>query len=228
LIFVEIALVTGLAGSIQDLLDPSAPKVDLHLADTAIFYSISSAQKGLAGVSFGNFLIKQVIDDLGHEFPNVHTFATLSPIPGFRRWIERAAARGEPLLDPAEAHALADLAGVMDGAVALVGLMGDRHWHENPATAAALKPILLRLCARYLLVERSDGRALDPVAHFHLSNGARVGRLDWLGDRLAKGLDQSAGLMVNYLYELREIEDNHEAYTGEGRVIASNTVKSLL
>ena len=228
LIFVEIALVTGLAGNIQDLLDARATKADLHLADTAIFYSISSAQKGLAGVSFGNFLIKQVIDDLGHEFPNVHTFATLSPIPGFRRWIERAAARGEPLLDPAEAHALADLAGVMDGAVALVGLMGDLHWHENAATAAALKPILLRLCARYLLVERSDARALDPVAHFHLSNGARIGRLNWLGDRSAKGLDQSAGLMVNYLYDLREIEDNHEAYTGEARVIASSAVKTLL
>jgi malonyl-CoA decarboxylase len=228
LIFVEVALVTGLADNIQDLLDERAPKVDLHVADTAIFYSISSAQKGLAGVSFGNFLIKQVIDDLGHEFPNVHAFATLSPIPGFRRWIERAAARGEPLLDPSEAHGLADLAGVMDGADALVGFLRGRSWHENPATAAVLKPILLRLCARYLLIERRQGRALDPVAHFHLSNGARIERLNWLGDGSAKGLDQSAGLMVNYLYDLREIEDNHEAYTGEGRVTASNAVKNLL
>ncbi|MGB8274463.1 MAG: malonyl-CoA decarboxylase family protein [Alphaproteobacteria bacterium] len=228
LIFVEVALVAGMADNIQTLLDETAPRADLSLADTAIFYSISNAQKGLAGVSFGNFLIKQVIDDLGHDFPHVETFATLSPMPAFRSWIDGVAAAGRGLLEPAETKQLSDATGIEDGNQALLSLIEDDSWAENPDKAAALRPILLNLGARYLVRERRNGRAIDPVAHFHLSNGARIERINWLADRSAKGMAQSAGLMVNYRYDLSEIEANHEAYTGEGRITASSAVRGLL
>ena len=111
---------------------------------------------------------------------------------------------------------------------ALLRLLDRPDWADDPKTAAALREPLLRLSARYLLHARTTtGRALDPVAHFHLSNGARVEQLDWLGDRSPKGLQQSAGIMVNYLYRLGDIEANHEAYRDEGRVAASSAVRGL-
>ena len=191
LIFVEVALTRGMAGNIQKLLDEHAPVEDVEKADTAIFYSINNAQRGLNGVSFGNFLIKRVVDALTHELPNLKTFATLSPIPGFRGWAEKSG-----------------LAGSIDGA---------------PESA------LLPLVARYLNELNPDtGKARDPVAQFHLSNGARMERLNWQADSSAKGLQQSCGVMVNYLYRLSDIEANHEAYTGQGKVAASTTIKALL
>ncbi len=200
LIFVEVALERGMAASIHHLLDETAPVGDAQAADTAIFYSISNAQKGLAGISFGNFLIKRVVEELAAEFPNLRSFVTLSPIPGFRAWLAEHQAEIEAL-------AAAD-------------------WPQDAALAETLKAPLIRLCARYLMeAKRSNGRALDPVAHFHLSNGARIERINWLADTSPKGLRDSAGLMVNYLYKLAEIEANHEAYTGQGRVAASSAVK---
>jgi malonyl-CoA decarboxylase len=247
LIFVEVALVNGLAGRIHDLLDMGSPALDPDSADTAIFYSISNAQAGLAGISFGNFLIKQVVERLSHSFPKVNTFSTLSPIPGFRSWLDRRLAEGEPgLLTAAERKAIGQAveATASEGAAVSKGGGGSKgqfkalldrpEWPEAEPVAAALKAPLTRLCARYLVNERRPahadaafGRALDPVAHFHLTNGARVERLNWLGDRTDKGLRQSAGLMVNYLYKLNEIERNHEAYQGQGKIATSTAIRSL-
>jgi len=228
LIFVEVALVDGMAGNIAALLDQSAPAIDAPDADTAIFYSISNAQRGLAGISFGDFLIKRVVDDLAAELKGLKTFATLSPIPGFRDWLgAMLAADGAGLLTEADAKALVAETGVADGAGALRALL-DMPWHEGEATAQRLKQPLMKLCARYLLREkRDDGRPLDPVARFHLSNGARIERINWLGDTSVKGLAQSAGMMVNYVYKLGDIEDNHEAYSDQGKVVAASSVRGL-
>jgi malonyl-CoA decarboxylase len=229
LIFVEVALVTGLAGNIQALLDEAAPVGDPRMADTAIFYSISNAQKGLAGISFGGFLIKRVVDLLSAEFPRLRTFATLSPIPGFSGWLDARLGEGEPgLLTPAERKALAAASGPGPRGT-LRQVLADGSWMEEPKLVRALRAPLLRLCARYLIeAKRDNGKALDPVAHFHLSNGARIERLDWLGDTSPKGLQQSAGIMVNYLYRHADIEANHEAYAGEGYVTASSAVTGLI
>jgi len=226
LIFVEVALVAGMTGNVHALLDEAAPIGDPHSADTAIFYSISNCQRGLDGISFGDFLIKRVVDALATELPRLKVFATLSPVPGFRAWLERQSrVASSYLLLPAERSAIEALGG--EAPERDLAALLDRH--DDPRIAAALRDPLIRLCARYLLHERTpSGRALDPVAHFHLSNGARVERLNWLGDTSPKGLQQSAGIMVNYLYLLSEIEANHEAYRGEGRVAASSTIRNLL
>jgi len=231
LIFVEVALVDGLAENVQELLDESAPEQDPQAADTAIFYSISNAQRGLAGISFGNYLIKRVVDQLSHEFPGIKTFATLSPIPGFRRWLDAALSEGAPgLLLPGERKALKDIADESRGAKgALKALLGAPDWHLDGHRAEKLRVPLMRLCARYLTQEKREGtdRVLDPVAHFHLSNGARMERLNWLGDTSEAGLLRSGGMMINYLYKLGEIDANHEAYTGTGRIAVSSSIKAL-
>ncbi len=230
LIFVEVALVAGIADNIHALLDEKAPVGNPQTADTAIFYSISNCQPGLVGISLGDFLIKRVVDALASELPRLKAFATLSPLPGFRAWL-MAQADGNGLLLAGEARAVQSLGGDLGEDAAdriLLNLLDRPDWHDDARTAAALREPLLRLGARYLLHARApSGRALDPVAHFHLSNGARVERLNWLGDLSAKGLAQSAGLMVNYLYRLGDIEENHEAYRSEGRVAASSAVRSL-
>ncbi|MFL5267928.1 MAG: malonyl-CoA decarboxylase [Stellaceae bacterium] len=226
LIFVEVALVSGMAGDVHALLDEAAPIGDPHAADAAIFYSISNCQPGLAGISFGDFLIKRVVDALATELPRLKIFATLSPLPGFRTWLERQNCSGaDDLLLAAERSAIEALG---EKETDLLMLLNREGWQDDPRIAAALREPLIRLSARYLLRERTPaGRALDPVAHFHLSNGARVERLNWLGDASAKGLQQSAGIMVNYLYRLGDIEANHEAYRGDGRVAASSAVRNL-
>jgi malonyl-CoA decarboxylase len=228
LIFVEVALVAGMAGNISALLDEQAPVGDPHAADTAIFYSISNCQQGLNGISFGDFLIKRVVDALAAELPRLKVFATLSPVPGFRAWLDRqSAATPDGLLLAAERNALEEV-GEAFSERGLSALLERPDWPGDPQLAAALRDPLLRLCARYLARERAPaGRALDSVAHFHLSNGARVERLNWLGDPSPKGLEQSAGIMVNYQYRLADIEANHEAYRGEGRVAASSAIRNL-
>ena len=232
LIFVEVALTQGLASSVQRLLDRRAPMLDPALADTAIFYSISNCQRGLAGISFGNFLIKRVVDLLSREF-TLRQFATLSPIPGFRAWLDaQLAADQGGLLSAEESAALrtaapADAPASETGAQALAAILRHRHWLRDPAMLRAAEQPLLRLCARYLLVAAHKDRALDPVAHFHLSNGARVERLNMLGDTSEKGARESATIMVNYLYDPAGIEDCHEAYAGEGKRTASTAVRRL-
>jgi len=231
LIFVEVALVNGMSENVQTLLDEHAPVGNQEEADTAIFYSISNAQKGLAGISFGNFLIKRVVGELTSELKGLKTFATLSPVPGFMDWLNTALAEGRAgLLKPAERKAL-NLATNKNGGAkgVLKSALTRSNWYEDEVLRAALQKPLLRLCANYLINEKGRGtNAFDPVANFHLSNGAKMERLNWDGDRSENGLRQSGGIMINYLYDLDAIEENHEAYTGAGKITASNTFKNLL
>jgi malonyl-CoA decarboxylase len=232
LIFVEVALVKGLAGSVQRLLDKKAPLLDPKDADTAIFYSISNCQRGLAGISFGNFLIKRVVSVLSGEYRNLKQFATLSPIPGFRKWLDGRLQDNDPALLSAEEST--SLIGVLPtddrpatGPLALAAILGKRGWQRDTAILKVIEPVLIRLAARYLLVEANGKRALDPVAHFHLSNGARVEKLHLLADTSDKGLKESATMMVNYLYDPAKIEDYHEDYAGEGKRNATTSVRKL-
>ncbi|MDQ1078643.1 malonyl-CoA decarboxylase [Pseudoroseomonas cervicalis] len=229
LIFVEVALVKGLSGSVQTLLDERAPVQDPRAADTAIFYSINNCQRGLDGISFGNSLIKRVVALLSEEFSNLRTFSTLSPIPGFRRWLEEQLIEPSPkLLSEEENKLLAEASGLPDGIAALRALVA----HRRPLAegwCAKAEPVLTRLCARYLVLETGRGgrRARDPVGHFHLSNGARVERVCWRGDTSEKGVRESLGFMVNYLYDPAKIEDYHEAYVGEGNRAAATALRKL-
>ncbi len=215
LIFVEVALVDGMPAAITPLLAERRQVTPAKRADTAVFYSISNCQFGLRGVALGNFLIKQVVEDLRRELPTLKTFVTLSPAPGFSRWLRREREAKRSLLAASERAALAAMDRV--------------DWHTQPAAARSLKPVLSAAIARYFLEARDGkGRPLDPVARFHLNNGARLERINWLGDVSPKGLEQGAGFMVNYLYDLDRIERNHEAFANEGRVIASRTVQRML
>jgi malonyl-CoA decarboxylase len=227
LIFVEIALTRDMASNVHTLLDESAPQTDPHTAQAAIFYSISNTQPGLRGVSFGGFLIKRVVDELCGDFPKLKTFATLSPVPGFRKWLDaHLKARDATLFGVEEAKRLAVAGKAHDAFDGVANLLAqDLARCTDPDTVSA---VLCRLIARYLIEEKEDDRPLDPVARFHLGNGARLERVNWLADVSTRGLKQSAGIMVNYLYEIADIEPNHEAFAREGRVVVSNGVKRLL
>ncbi|MDE2441858.1 MAG: malonyl-CoA decarboxylase [Betaproteobacteria bacterium] len=214
LIFVEVALTDHLADNVQALLDESAPVFDNRKADTAIFYSISNTQVGLRGVSFGNFLLKRVIDDLKRDFPKLTQFATLSPMPGLAAWVRRS-----PQV----------LTGV--GIDLSLDELSTGSWAANKKMARSLRDPLNRLAARYLARAKQgggeSGPPFDPVSRFHLGNGARVERLNYLGDSSAKGFRQSFGLMVNYLYSPEDIEANLEAFAGQGTIAMSATVRRL-
>ena len=211
LIFVEVALTHGLAGEIHTLIDTAPDEQKKQQPDTAIFYSISNCQTGLAGISFGNFLIKQVADAVKKEFPGITQFATLSPIPGFRKWLDDVLVRDTP-----------DWLSEDD-----IDLLNRSDWRDNELIRQPLKPALMNLCARYLVEEKRNGRPLDPVARFHLGNGASVERLNWAADLSDKGIEQSTGMMVNYLYDSEQIVRNHEAYVRDGIVAASSAVTKL-
>jgi malonyl-CoA decarboxylase len=205
IIFIEVALTKGMSDRVQPLLDPNSPVVDPAGADTAILYSITNCQEGLRGISFGNFLIKQVAEDLGREFPRLKTFATLSPIPGFCRW----------LADMTAAHAeVTELA-------ELAAALAEEDWFQRAGPGSKVRAELTRLCAYYLLHAKHGKEPADAVARFHLGNGARMERLNWLADSSSTGMTRSAGLMVNYLYRLKEVERNHELYAKEQAVVAS-------
>ena len=227
LIFVEVALTNGIAGRIQELLDESTPDIHPEEADTAIFYSISNAQRCLKGISFGNFLIKRVVESLKNELPNIKTFSTLSPIPGFARWLKK--------LDPSEvmsllgeerASELHDLL-TREGEADLNQMLEKTVWRKSDSASEALRPILKMLLYHYLHSTREDGQPIDPVERFHLGNGARIERVNWLGDNSKKGMDQAHGLMVNYLYPVKDIEANHEVYATKGKIVVSSAVKAL-
>jgi malonyl-CoA decarboxylase len=210
LIFVEVALVEGLAASVLPLLsqdtDQDAALARAMRADTAIFYSISNCQDGLRGVSFGNFLIKQVVEELQAEFPQLKRFSTLSPVPGFRRWLMQGN-------DPA--------------AVAPPGIESD-DWWRDPGQSEALRPALMRLCVRYLTRSPSAGNRIDPVARFHLGNGARLEQINWFGNTAPRAIQESFGIMVNYLYDHDSIEANHEAFVHDGTIVRSPDVDALM
>jgi malonyl-CoA decarboxylase len=226
LIFVEVALVNGMAGNVQRLLDARAETHDARHANTAIFYSINNCQQGLAGISFGNFLIKRVADQLAKDLPNIKDFATLSPIPGLRQHVDgRLKNEGDAALTAGEIASLVPVTNEAAGAAAVRKLLDRPSWWEVPAINKALRPILTRLAARYLTADE-NGRALDRVAHFHLGNGAVVERLNWLADTSANGLKQSYAMMVNYRYKLGDVDANHEAYAS-GKIVASREVRAL-
>jgi malonyl-CoA decarboxylase len=216
LIFVEVALTGEVPESIGSVLEEAPKNGELaERPSTAVFYSISNCQEGLRGISFGNFLIKQVVEDLVKEQPSLKTFVTLSPVPNFADWLAGALAEpGTTLVTPEERERLE--------------VLRDPNWSASERVAEALKPALLRLAAHYFLaVKAGDGRPHDPVARFHLGNGARLERINWLGDSSPKGLAEAHGLMVNYRYDIKDIEKNHEAYANEGAVAASRQVHAL-
>ncbi|EQC42306.1 hypothetical protein SDRG_00045 [Saprolegnia diclina VS20] len=204
LVFVHVALVPEMATGMGYIKDATEGLEHEHDAHAAIFYSISSTQPGLQGVDLGNYLIKQVAKRLQEELPNVSLYSTLSPIPGFVKWLEIT---GASAVLPAEASALA-----AHGFASVLAALSVPQWHEDAALTTLLRPILLRLGVHYLYLEKKRGKALCPVANFHLRNGAILERLNWLGDPSPKGLAQSAGLMVNYKYDLDHVEANNEAY----------------
>src|ERR1700722_12767465 len=211
LIFVEVALTLTPPAAIAPLLAEKRARVAPDKARVAAFYSISNCQQGLAGVNFGNFLIKQVVEEIRRELPAIETFVTLSPAPGFRAWLETTE-------DPA----------IASTRTAALALAAEGNW-PTPGVAAKLRAMLEPLAAYYFLkARRPDGRVPDPVARFHLGNGARLERIDWEGDLSPKGLAESYGIMVNYLYDLDEIERNHEAFVNRGQIAASAAVKKLL
>jgi malonyl-CoA decarboxylase len=212
IIFIEVALTRGMSAHAQPLLDVGSPVAAPQEADCAMFYSITNCQEGLRGISFGNLLIKQVAEELRREFPHLRRFATLSPIPGFRRWLDQKRAEKPKELSP-------------------LGKLDQPDWHVGEVSDS-LQRILLRLCAYYLLqakqVEGGErAEPLDPVARFHLGNGAALERVNWMGDISESGMSRSAGLMVNYVYWLNELERNHERYFREQAIAASPAVEKL-
>src|ERR1700724_3034880 len=214
LIFVEVALVEGLARSMPPLLaretDEDTARAQAAGADTAIFYSISNCQGGLRGVSFGNFLIKQVVEELRAEFPQLERFSTLSPVPGFRRWLtQQLAQESNP------------------DAALLPKLARDGWWHD-PEQSEPLRAALMPLCATYLTRRPSPGNRIDPVARFHPRNGARLERINWLGNTELRAIEESFGIMVNYLYDHDSIENNHEAFVRGGTIVRSPDVDALV
>ena len=214
LIFIEVAFTKGMSASVEPLLALDTPQLDPHAADTAVFYSITNCQPGLRGISFGNLLIKQVAQRLGQEFPRIKTFATLSPIPGFRPWFKTVLKQ-------------------LDGSAAAITPMDALtrleapDWHKNAQDAERLRKVLTPFAAYYLACAKQERDAADPVARFHLGNGARLERLNWLADPSRRGMQQSAGMMVNYLYRLEDVEHNHEMYVREQRVAASRELRKL-
>ena len=230
LIFVWVALVKGISSSIGELLDENAPVQDIESADCAVFYSISNAQVGLTGINFGNFLIKRVVDELSLELKGLSKSATLSPLPGFSAWIESNLE--EKHLEFVGQEQLSLLNSIDPGKSLtdiIVGSMDSVMSFNETEKKDLLKPILLRLAAHYLILEkRRKGTALDSVAHFHLNNGAKIERINWEADTSKRGILQSAGIMVNYLYILDEIEENHENYRSGNSINTSREIRELL
>ena len=229
LIFVEVALTAGLADAVQPLLAPPAdgagrPPKD---ADSAIFYSISNCQEGLRGVSFGNFLIKQVVEELKAELPKLKKFATLSPVPGFRAWLDGQWDAGLAPLTDDELAAMAAFAPPDATPRERFDATAEGAWWTDPARIKAMRGPLLRLAATYITRSAANGQKIDPVARFHLGNGARLERINWLGNTARRGIAESFGIMVNYLYDPGSIEANHEAFANTGRVVRSSEVDAL-
>ena len=202
IIFVEVALMNNIPSKIQDVLEEERQLIEPHEANVAVFYSISNCQKGLSGISFGNFLIKQVANDLKFEFNNIKKFVTLSPVPGLRNWIKNKNPKFELILEK----------------------------FKKSEQFLKIKPSLMRYAGDYFLnSDRSDGMPNDPVARFHLGNGASLEQINYLGDTSLNGLNLSGGLMVNYLYDLDKVEENHEAFISDNKInISKNAKKDLI
>lgn len=216
LIFVEVALTRDIPGAIAPILATERELVEFDKMRTAVFYSISNCQRGLAGVSFGNFLIKQVVEEVCREMPKLNTFVTLSPVVSFASWLKRERAAESSI-------ALSDA-----DKVALTAL-DEPGWWRDAEKAEALKDPMMRAAAYYYLrAKNGRGAPLDAVARFHLGNGARLERINWLADTSDKAMAQAHGFMVNYLYDLDHIEKNHEAFAENRTVVAANSVQRLV
>jgi malonyl-CoA decarboxylase len=203
LVFVEVALTDQVPKGIGEILLQERDSESPESLSCAIFYSISNCHRGLAGISFGNFLIKQVATDIKMRFPQIKTFATISPAPGLRKWLMPAAAESDEMTD-------------------LLGRFGP---DANEESCAQME----RLAADYFLQQKnSRGEPLDPVARFHLKNGAKLERINILGNPSQNGMERSLGTMVNYVYDLAKVEDNHEKYVRNNTIICSAQVKKLL
>jgi malonyl-CoA decarboxylase len=214
IIFIEVALTRELSDHVQALLDPDSPVFDTESAEWAVFYSITNCQEGLRGVPFGSFLIKQVVEDLSKDFPRIRKFATVSPVPGFRRWL---AEKAETL---SRSPKLAPFSSALPK-------IDDPQWMQDESLHPELERQLAPLCAYYLLRAKQGHEPLDSVARFHLKNGARLERINWLGDTSAAGLQRSAGFSANYVYRLPDVERNHELYVREHKVRASREMEAL-
>ena len=225
LIFVEVALVDALADSVTPLLDEAASASDLKKATTAIFYSISNTQQGLRGVSFGDSLIKRVVEELKGEFPKLRVFATLSPIPGFRAWLVKNAVAMLAKLDDKGRAALGRALGFEPPGPEHLLTAADKALSLD--AKSPVRHMVLQCAAHYLGRAMQGDKPLDPVARFHLGNGARVERLNWAGDPSAKGIKQSYGVMVNYLYDLKRL-DRHRLLLAQGKIAISKDIDDLL
>jgi len=216
LIFVEVALTREIPPAIAPILAPEREKVELERARTAVFYSISNCQRGLAGVSFGNFLIKQVVEEICRDLPKLNTFVTLSPVPNFAGWLARERAAENSIV-------------LSDEDKAALALMDTPDWWRNEEIAEQVRGPVMHAAAWYFL-RAKNGRSMpvDSVARFHLGNGARLERIDFLGDTSERALKQAHGLMVNYLYDLDDIEKNHEAFAENRTVVVSSAVQRLM
>ena len=215
LIFVEVALTDRVPSTIKSILDKDRPELSPEKATTAVFYSISNCQKGLKGISFGNFLIKQVVETLRQEFPNLETFITLSPVPGFRKWAMKQLDDPDTFLT---SHDL-DLINTLAAAESDEAVLDIAKGNQN----------LARLAVKYLVKARAqNGGVVDLVARFHLGNGARLENIHLLGDITSNGISNSWGCMVNYQYHVSEIERNHEAYVNNDEIIVSQNISHLL
>jgi malonyl-CoA decarboxylase len=214
LIFVEVALTDSISNNIANLLQQDPPGDQTPDVDTAVFYSINNCLLGLRGVSFGNFLIKQVVEHLATARPDIGKFVTLSPVPGFMQWL-RNYDKLETLLDADEMQAIGTL-------------LAARSMRSVINSNSQLYDVLPRLCAFYLVNAKSRGKPVDSVARFHLGNGARLERINWMADSSDNGIAQSAGLMVNYIYDTQTLARNHEAYEHQNKVIYSSAIQKLL
>ena len=216
LIFVEVALTRDIPDAIAPILSPDREVMEPEKMRTAVFYSISNCQRGLAGVSFGNFLIKQVVEEICREMPKLSTFVTLSPVTNFTAWLAREREQENS-------------AALSEADKVLFTALDDPNWWGDEETAARLQDPLMRAAAWYFLRARGErGLPVDAVARFHLGNGARLERINWLADTSDKAIAQAHGLMVNYQYDLDDIETNHEAYAETRNVVASSAVQRLL
>jgi malonyl-CoA decarboxylase len=209
LVFIELAFTRGICGDVTALLDTQSPIVDPATCDSAMFYSISSCHDGLRGIPFGNMLIRLVVERLRQELPWLTTFSTVSPVPGFRAWVTALAE-----------HKGGTLAGI-------VATLDANGWAMNPEASRRLQEALLPLCAAYLLGAKRGAEPLDPVARFHLANGARLEQISWLGDRSEAGFRRSAGIVANYLYDLQSVDTNRDAYSATHSVIVAAGIERL-
>ncbi len=213
LIFVEVALTKGISTSIQAIIEDENPsRAD---ADSAIFYSINNCQAGLRQIPLGNFLIKRVVTEIAHELPAIKTYSTLSPITGFAKWL-------------ANERAGMDSKIVNDENREILGLIDDPTWHTDPEKCALLKKPLSNICAHYLVNVKRREAPRNAVARFHFGNGASLHRINWLGDTSEHGIQEYHGLMVNYLYDLKQIESNHEAFVKNGEITVSKSIRTML